>query len=813
MKWKRFLLISISVSLLLFSKQIIRACAGMYHDFYSNTVFFGNSTPEQPAYTPFKFTMYREYYGDPWQNPSSTEVVNKQLILKEWVNFFDHRFSKKEIESLLYHEAPTNIFRQIKTGKNIAIDNAFSRYLQKHKDRPVLDYLIYAKDCEVNANKRTQQWPEEKTAPTKSNGALKQEGLRIYKTVDHPFLQMKYAFQILRMAFYNQDYKEVLSLYKKLIGHKRDHSVAFTRLLGFKAGAYYHLGLKEKAGYYYTKMFANSDAYKYSALKSFQWSVSGNSPRQTRNHFKAIYNLLCQNDQERAISLEMKVLHKPTLALEELQKIYALYPQIKGLEVLINREVNKLEYYYFSKKVSAQNKVLSKLPKNNISYYYKPAENLKKLNEKFLPYIERFQQFLNRLIKTQQTESTAFWYLTKAYLAIMQQEPQKVQQTLASAKRQEQSPKEKALYQRLKLLHLLYKTPKITTQVEKKLLPQLKALENLAKQETNKNFAKQQFKNLMSNILAGRYFAQGDTLKGIYAMAHSLLRQDYKSKEKYFYVSPGFSDKPGILLNHMTTAELKKLIQYRKKPSKSDFEQWLLHPTYYTAKVLKELLATKYIRQQKFKLAAKTLKNTSIDETYTDPFMPQINDYLQPRNDGQKYTKFHYSKRMAELQAIIAQNPEDAGALYGYAVALYNTSYYGQAWHLTAYYRGSTDSRAYFKRPQIDKKMPTYLEEYYRLYKAEQYFNKTFKAAKDPVLKAKALWGAAKCWQKRTPLTPDDLGKFEKKYHYVYRWNHQKEYYQHALKNPYFDRLKTQYLKTDFVHRVKRTCDYFSDYL
>lgn len=807
MKWKKYLLISISAGVLIFSKQIVRACAGMYYEFYSSTVFFGNETPEKPAYTPFYYTEHDVYYGEDlyWRNESASDKVNKNIILKEWVDYFDGKFSKQAIEGLLYHKGDENIFQKIKNDDPISIKNAFSIYLQQQRSSSVLDYLIYAKYCEINANQEAQAWPEEKTKPAKSNRALKAEGLAAIKNIHDPFLRMKYTFQILRMAFYNQNYTGVLELYTQLIGKEKDGSVAFTRNLGFKAGAYYHLDQRIKAGYFYTKMFANSDAYKLPALKSFQWAISKYTQNGTKDHFSSVYQL-SKNDKERAVALEMKLLHTPSLALKGVKKIYGLYPKIEGFGVLINREVNKLEYLYFAEKIKIKNRVIWDTPNEKKS-------ELKALNEVYLPYINKFEAFLDQLIMEEKIGSRSFWYLTKAYLASMQHKPIKIQQNLANAKKAGMSDREKALYERISLLHILYKSPKITSQTEATLLPKLQHLEQLAMQKKDKNFAKQQLEDLMSHIVAKKYLRQGDTIKGVYALAHSYLSYNYKTKGKRFYVSHGFRDLPGEILNRVSIKTLKKVIHFRENTPKSDFEKWLVESTYYTADVLKELLATKYIRQQKFRAAAAVLATTSISDDFTDPFMPQINDYLHPRNNGPRFTKLEYSERMAELKRIIQKNPDDAGALYGYAIALYNTSYYGQAWQLTAYHRSSTESKAYYKREWIDKELPDFRLDYYRAYKAEHYFLKTYKAAKSPELQAKALWGAAKCWQKRAPLTTEDLDDYEIKYDYISNWNHEDEYFQHSLNNPYFSKLEAHYLHTDFVQKARMTCDYFEDYL
>src|SRR5699024_7719092 len=137
--------------------------------------------------------------------------------------------------------------------------------------------------------------------------------------------------------------------------------------------------------------------------------------------------------------------------------------------------------------------------------------------------------------------------------------------------------REQALYERIAILHVLFKSEKITPQVETKLLPKLKHLEQLAVQTNNdKNFAEQQLKDLMSHIVAGKYLQQGDTIKGVYALAHSKLGYNYRTKKRQFYVSRGFRDLPGEILNRISIETLKKIIHFRGEVQKSNFEQWLV---------------------------------------------------------------------------------------------------------------------------------------------------------------------------------------------------------------------------------------------
>ncbi|MBL7706151.1 MAG: hypothetical protein JNM21_11460 [Taibaiella sp.] len=812
MNWKKFLAVSISVFGLVSSEQVISACAD-YNNYDTYPQFFGNEAPGKPAYMPFNFVSGDLYYSDYryWDenySGTSAEKINKQLILEEWKTALDNKFSINTLKAIVYDAGLNSLFALkadgIAKGSNDSLaGNEFYQFLAQKKNKEYLDYLIYAKKCEINASQANTDWNDNKKKPIQSNNSLKDEGLTAFKKEKNDFLKMKYAFQVLRMAFYANQNDEVLSLYDQYLANKADRSVAYTRIIGFKAGAHYRNGDKPLAGYYYAKMFDNSDAYKYEAMISFEWSrkwYDSETSELKKDRIQEIYDL-CKTDHERAVVLVMKGLRAyPDFALEDIKKAYALDPKVEGIDVLMNREINKLEEDYFQKLIYAENQ----LPDARIWYYsirsmdYGDNKADATADKRYKDYIKSLNAFIDQLIADKKAGTPALWYLTKAYLACMQNNAPEMQAGMDKAVASGMKESEKGLYQVIDLLYTLYKSKTITTQIETDLLPKLKALNEVAKKS---DLASYQFRDVMNHLVAGKYFQQGDTIKGVYAMAHA---NTWDSSRASFDADKDFQDIQGDVLSNLSVASLRKVQAFRADAKKSAFEEWLVAPTYYTLPVLKELEGTMYVRSGDFKSAIKIFEQKDVPaSSFPNPFMPQINDYIEiyAQDTARTYTKLSFSKRMAELQDIIAKNPNDAGALYGYAVALYNISYYGKAADIVAYNRIATDDNGYFKDPN-DAKLPRHLLEYYRVFSAEQYFNKAAAAAVDPELKAKALWGAAKCWTKRSPTS--DGGKA---YYY------DEAYYTNALKNPYFEKLSTTFSGTRYMQLVKGTCAYYADYL
>src|SRR5699024_5245100 len=141
-----------------------------------------------------------------------------------------------------------------------------------------------------------------------------------------------------------------------------------------------------------------------------------------------------------------------------------------------------------------------------------------------------------------QTGTPALWHLAKAYLACMQSKPSQMNNELTKAQDAGMNTKETILYQTIHLLYTLYQSPTITPQIEQKLLPQLQQLNQLA---ITNNSANYQFRDIMEQLIAGKYYHQGDTIKAIYAMAHANVSWLHNKTRDAFRSSDDFEDIQG----------------------------------------------------------------------------------------------------------------------------------------------------------------------------------------------------------------------------------------------------------------------------
>ena len=225
------------------------------------------------------------------------------------------------------------------SGKGLRLDymakNSFAQYLFRNKCFETIDYLIFAKRCEPYVV-RPHTWPQE---DFERNSEHMQQLIRLgkrdfMKTKSH-YIRLRYAYQLVRLAHYAKDYEQVLTLYDFLMP-KTDNAPSIIEhwIEGHRAGALKSLGQNVEAAYVFSRVFEKCPSKRESAFRSFHI--------RTNEEWEQCL-LMCKDDHERANLYVLRANAEDAVILEELEKIYALDPHNENLELLIVREIKKLE--------------------------------------------------------------------------------------------------------------------------------------------------------------------------------------------------------------------------------------------------------------------------------------------------------------------------------------------------------------------------------------------------------------------------------------------------------------------------------------
>lgn len=796
-------------------EQIVIACGGgedPYDYYYS---FFHNNTAGSPAYMPFYFVSGYTYYED-W-NRQSQRPEEEDLNLKEWRGLGMSAFSLREASDFIYkysYAQLSNLYYHLEQGKALQLPdsvlrNGMTRWFRQQKDLEALGYLMYAKKCEPNAA-LASRWDTPERDKSSMAASIK-GGLQLWKAAKQDFFRWRYAYQVLRMAFYSGDYTRTQNLYQELIGDQTADNIMYYRCLSLKAGAAYQAGHYDTAAYLYARCFNGTDDNKHGNYISYDWCFrphgeQEDGPRASRD---AVLRL-CRTPQEKAVIALMDGLHTYAEALPLMEEAYRLDPSVKGLEVVMTREINKLEMRLLDPELRRRRGFNNLY--NNYTYYraaYEERNRTEAVAQRnaALQQSDDLVRFGSKVYREGKAGTPAFWPLAVAYLHLVREDWAQAERWVALAAALNPEGRCLDMLQLEKLLLAVNKNGKLDARAEAGLLPSLRWLEQRARNDYRFGIS---YRNLMVSVLPNVYMQQQDTLKALLCIAKGTTGPGGKGFTSYWqegeppqnpaYAEPGFSDE----LQQVSTAGILALRDWIRREKKSAYESFLVQYPPYQEGALDMYLATRYLRQQDFAAAAQLLQTipAALRSPYAfpDPFAERWIDTQEPADTAAVADKLSFAREMQQLQATL--DKAGAATLYRYANGLYSMTYYGLSWKAVQYYRGGVDGMAYYATKARNQLLPEQ-RNYYTAAGAAKYYQQAFDKTDDPELKAKCLFMLSKCWQKSAEI-PDE--------HY---WNPEENnaYYHYTIHSPYFKILAASYRQTHAYKEQYEECSYLRYYV
>jgi len=761
----------------------VTACADG-PDPYAELSFFLNTINKEPAFVPFYYSPSVVFYTDGYgfeENGFDDHVPDENLRM--WQGYCRQEVPAADLDSFIYvfdASEVSRVYEHLGRGVALAVTektaaNSFTRWLLKNKDVEAAQYLSFAKACQPYTGPLDGEWNSTSNSyelPKRDSAAMERladEGMKLREQAKNREIRQRYAYQVLRMAFYSGQYDRTQELFDKLVPGPEDNFLYY-RCLAMKAGAMYRSGDKTGAAYLYSRVFNETDDQKKTVYTSFRWAVNGDVKEVLKR---------CKNDHEKAGVYIMRGMYDYTGSeepmIEALQSAYKLDPAVKGLEVLMTRCINKMEGEMIPGTAGDKNHHKENLAAPN-TFAQKAAAGAKR-------------------------GSAAYWNLCSAYLYLLGDDAANCQVYLGKAKTFKMTTNEAEVYSLINILYVIRRDGRINAGTEAELLPLLQGVEARAGREGRYASV---YTNLMVTILSAAYAAQGDDVKAVYCYS----RCGYAGISSAGYTEDYSSD-GGKMLDNMPFEKLHAAEAFISNKDKTPYEQWLTGSTVYTEGALLELEGTRYIRMYEFGKAADVLARVP-DTLLKKRQLPDVMvSHIQDSQDwnksdsGASYNKLQFARKMLELQQAVTIDPKNGRAAYQYANALYNMSYYGKAHHAYDYYRSSTDAYAYFSYQDRNKLAP-YEQEHYNVRTPEKYYLQAYENSTDREVKARCLFMAAKCWQKNCPVTDQGQNNY---------FPDEKEYYANTFRNPHLRRLKSEYGDTKFFANAAGTCSYFRDYV
>ncbi|MCH5716364.1 hypothetical protein [Niabella hibiscisoli] len=641
------------------------------------------------------------------------------------------------------------------------------------------------------------EWEPEKRDSIVMDRLMK-NGLQLYTAAKTDLFKLKYAYQVIRLAHYNNRSNDAIKYYDEMVSANTTQSVLQPMSLALKAGALFRTGKNHEAAYLFSKAFHQGQAKKISNYYGFDWAV-------VRTDNLKQYLSFCKNDGEKADMLSLFALRNPDNGLAFLKQVYQLKPSSDLLPTLVVREINKYEERYLTPLIGKEyNSGLL-----GISYYYQyTGKETDSLLRKEKPELGAFVEFVNNISKDAKVKDPALMQLSAAYGAYVLRDYKKANSLLAPLKTANLNARLQDQWMLTNLLVQISSQDKIDAAFEEKILPSLRWLYSKCfKNEKEKgeenvyyygNEEKGQsykfYRNVLVDILSKRYKAQGNLDKALLAIGspESLMPEYYDQSTEF-------------LRSQLNGQQAEALYHFLAAKKFTPFEQFLVTNNRLKIKTVADFAGTAYLRDHNYDKAIEWLQkvpgqNKVIEK---DPFKELLYDQ-EERLPGDKVTtnKLAYAREMKRLQGLVKTDAANAAQhLYKLALGYYNITYYGYAWNLVEYWRSGADG--YY----VPKNATDFQKDYYCATTAEAYFKKAMEASTNQEFKAKCLFMMAKCSQKQLPKPQySDFGNYDE-----YRQKADK-YEVEFTHNRYYPQLKAQFGNTKFYKDALTRCSYLSDF-
>lgn len=753
------------VFIITFSSSNVFTC--WYDEGDYGYTFFEKQNVSDP--TVLYFIDYEAKFGIGYSNlgekPGNTN-------LNSWKAYLGTDAKDIDILNLVYKTESTVLASFLSNKKELkaaAEDQSVLKIWLKNKRlrKSMGKYLLYAKSCAAEAQKEVDYWDEKSRRDQKKMQELLNEGTLAYKKEKDNFIKERYAFQLIRLAFYMEDFNGALALFNEYFPKEaEDPSYIYYRALELKAGVLHREGEPE-ASYLYAKVFANCPDRREICLNSFSLTNAKDWERSIN---------LCKTNQEKAIFYTMRGLQSGANMAEEVANIVEVAPNSPFAEMLFCRYISDVQHQLFP-------------------YYYEEYKPYPHEIENNKEELKQLQFLCRKMLENPNLNNQDFWKLATAYLELMHRNYGDAMRWCTEISESSNYYEQSRIIRFVAQLCAIKRLDNETVDVIWAAYQEDKALSN--------NFNVQSF---LEDALAMLYYKQGD-----YAKA-------FLSQNRLIDLS-GRMDLPLI----------KDIERFVKTASKDpgDYERFLLEEKCGAEEALDEILQMKgvyYLQHNQLDKAITTFEklsgeyqrnNSYFNNSYLDRtiWVESIGQPLFYKNVigqkdvkklykdydflDQKYNLLTFAKQLKELEQLTTKEDEMVAEYYYLlGIAWYNISPAGwsrPAIYLTMENGGHSNWFATGTKEKRPKTFHNYEWNAYRYFNPEigtAYFEKAMMLAEDPELEARACYMAAKM-QKA-------------KYHTDYWWNEEKV--DMTKYNKFLDRLKADFGNTAYYQEVIKEC-------
>ncbi len=827
----------ISSFFILFSTIESSACGPILYTDEARFSLFRKETMGDVSFDPFHYS--HNYYSG--FSASSFQTERKQNI-EEWVNFGDKKFSRKSTELLQYHTSPDSFLRAYNSKDFSSFEgNDFMEFLLEKKNDDALEYFAFAKQVES-----AQQADEEsmlswqyygndeskfqplafKTLMTLAEQQLKERRLPT-------FLKERYAFQYLKCAYYDYLYNENKNLSQAASKVYEKYLASSTSVVAQWSLIYFAALQSNKT----EKIKYLLQAFDKSADKRFR---AFTLLKAETNDLNSFYHAFKEPYYQNLIDI-ISAIRNTGPALEQIKWLYQTDKNSPYLQLLMTREINKLEDWIWSNPMlkfypalrlnqweeKHWNDYLSKRDYDatktwvDSSYAFYAADNLKN-DVKYLQEVIAFYQTMNfgDDIKKNNFKDIALIHLFNLSGDYAQAEN--------GMKNLNKNQTNEALVQiNIERIILIPQIYDVKQQKTKDLIAMamFDIEQNLPKTDMEKWYGTQQgyyldeeaenIESKSSNyvdpqilVYLGRtYLDKGERLIGAMFLEKSGGGNDafgyfYNYEDSNSYAGLSYLDK------YCTPEDIDRLLALKKKQFPNKFESYTIPLKWKSNNAYLDLKGTLQLRAGDYEAAVATF--SQLPENYWEQqetfreYLPKYKiTYVKPLLQDKLNIKESYTQKSKKIiaqelwtlqqdTALAKGSAAKSIAYLKYANALFNISYYGHAWMAYAYGKSITEVDARWQQKDnyawtcyyIQPSPQNNTQNYYELENAMNAYHTAMQYAPKSEVGAQAAMMLNYC----AVATGEYKHNIQNPYFYTYNWKDEK--------SEYLDELKSNYRQT-----------------
>lgn len=560
--------------------------------------------------------------------------------------------------------------------------------------RPDLhEYVFYAKGYEQE-NVVRHWWDDEETTPVPVDEKNYRENYHTRALAGYTkakagsFLKDRYAYQLLLLAFYDDD-AEAMEAY--FMPHFKGKSGALADWARF------HFANQWNEEGRYTVAMAN-------ALRAVPEKAIAAYLRTTNRINPPDYLAVTRNAAERSNLYALAALKQKGKALNHLRKAYESDPTNPLVELLVVREINKLEDWLMTNPLTGLGPALTsyKMPEWSKDYQWQVDQLRQQNRDKDRAHLTQLRQFL----KSYRPQDAKLGAIFRGQVALLDEDYRSALKETAELKEGDEGADLQVRI--IRYLALLQGGKLNDAKVQEELAEHLLALDGvLPKQDPNKYYSgsDKDFNLLpaLNRIASQRYAAAGDTVTAylLHNRSLSLLNGNTWSSEYYRKID--------YLDRDISPAVMDGIIAFLEgKAYVSAFDRLLRTNLVPGIEVLLDLAGTLALRRNDLPRALAYFEkipdgwyvtndyfSSNFNSAWSDSEEPYfwttpITDMIQ-KGPGEKLTsKAMLLRQLQALEELSSQGGDQgATACLALAQAWYNMSDFGPAWDMLAYGKSS----------------------------------------------------------------------------------------------------------------------------